>query len=187
MSCKGNALAAVAGGSFVAVMCALLYRRQLASQLSCVREEIKKSLKEKAPTVKSMAGKVVVVTGASSGIGKAIASAFHKQGALVAIGARRLERLEELSKESGDSTRMLPVQTDVTNAKSVNELVKQAEEHYKKGVDVLVNVAGVMYFTLMKNCKTEEWNRTVDVNCKGVSNNFSGTSLIHLKYSNFFF
>ena len=174
MSSKSNALAAVAGGSFVAVMCALLYRRQLASQVSRVRKEIQNTYKEKVPTVNSMEGKVVVVTGASSGIGKAVASAFHKQGALVAIGARRKERLEELSKASGDSSRMLPVQTDVTNANSVNALVKKAEDHYNKGVDVLVNVAGVMYFTLMKNCKTEEWNRTVDVNCKGVSNNSAG-------------
>ena len=123
-----------------------------------------------------MKGKVVVVTGASSGIGRAVANAFHQQGALVAIGARRLERLEELSNDSGDPSRMLPVKTDVTNADSVQQLVNKAESAFGGGVDVLVNVAGVMYFTLMKNCKTDEWNRTVDVNCKGVSRIFGNVA-----------
>eukprot|EP00945_MAST-04E_sp_MAST-4E-sp1_P001769 g1769.t1 len=158
-------------------MCALLARKQYANQVAKVREEVERAVAQQTAGGKSerqsMRGKVVVVTGASSGIGKAIARAFHQQGALVAIGARRMERLEELSKESGDSSRMLPVKTDVTNAASIQRLVDKAEDAFGSGVDVLVNVAGVMYFTLMKNCQTDEWNRTVDVNCKGVMNGFA--------------
>lgn len=177
MSNNNNALAAIAGGGFVAVMCALLARKQYANQVAKVREEVERAVAQQTAGGKSerqsMRGKVVVVTGASSGIGKAIARAFHQQGALVAIGARRMERLEELSKESGDSSRMLPIKTDVTNAASIQRLVDKAEDAFGSGVDVLVNVAGVMYFTLMKNCQTDEWNRTVDVNCKGVMNGFA--------------
>ena len=64
------------------------------------------------------------------------------------------------------------MQTDVTNRASVVHLVSEAEKTFGRGVDVLVNVAGVMYFTMMKNVKEDEWEQTVDVNCKGVLNGF---------------
>ena len=64
------------------------------------------------------------------------------------------------------------LRTDVVVRDEVKALVAKAEESFGKGVDVLVNVAGVMYFTMMKNCQEEEWERTVDVNCKGVMHGF---------------
>jgi len=122
--------------------------------------------------------KTVVVTGASSGIGRAIAKAFHARGANVAVGARRIERLRELcdalnDASSSPTSRAIAVKTDVTSASDVKNLVEKAEAAFGRPVDVLVNVAGVMYFTLMKNCKEDEWERTVDVNCKGVLNGFA--------------
>ena len=179
MSTSSNVLAALAGGAVVACVGALLFRKQLSRQpspppssslasIEAVAASVAKAGRDKVPLV----GKVVVVTGASSGIGRAIATAFHAQGALVAIGARRYERLEMLCEELGGGLNIFPVKTDVTDTESVQNLVDAAEQKFGKGVDILVNVAGVMYFTLMKNCQMSEWNRTVDVNCKGVLNGF---------------
>jgi NADP-dependent 3-hydroxy acid dehydrogenase YdfG len=132
-----------------------------------------------------LAGKIAVVTGASSGIGQAVAMALHAAGAKVCLGARRLDRLRatcaalnETEAESPASRahappkRAIAVKTDVTDRASVKRLVSQAEKTFGGGVDILVNVAGVMYFTLMKNAQEDEWERTVDVNCKGVLNGF---------------
>ena len=122
-----------------------------------------------------LTGKVAVVTGASSGIGRAIAEALHTKGAFVAAAARRLEKLKDLcdglNGKSGDD-RALAVACDVTQRASVKTLVKTAEEKFGSGVDILVNCAGVMYFTLMKNVHEDEWERTVDVNVKGVLHGF---------------
>lgn len=122
----------------------------------------------------SMKGKVVVVTGASSGIGRAVARAFHARGAIVVVGARRINRLKDLVKELDpkDTGTAIAVQTDVTISSDVKRLVQTADK-LGRGVDVLVNVAGVMYFTLMKNVKEKDWNQTVDVNVKGVLNGFA--------------
>lgn len=132
-----------------------------------------------------LAGKVVVVTGASSGIGLAIAKALHGAGASVALGARRLDRLRSicatLNNTEADSPasrahtppkRAIAVKTDVTDRASMKRLVNQAEKTFGQGVNILVNVAGVMYFTNMKNCMEDQWEQTVDVNCKGVLNGF---------------
>ena len=62
------------------------------------------------------------------------------------------------------------LRTDVVVRDEVKALVAKAEESFGKGVDVLVNVAGVMYFTMMKNLHEDEWERTIDTNCKGVVN-----------------
>jgi NADP-dependent 3-hydroxy acid dehydrogenase YdfG len=168
-----NTFSFLAGGAIVAAAAALLLRKQASSSAAANPAPPVSSAPSKS-TKKSMAGKTVVITGASSGIGRAVAKAFHEQGANVAVGARRLERLEALCLELDPSANgtALPIQTDVTDAKSVKNLVNKAEETFGRGVDVMVNVAGVMYFTLMKNCKEDEWNRTVDVNCKGVLNGF---------------
>jgi NADP-dependent 3-hydroxy acid dehydrogenase YdfG len=138
-----------------------------------------------ASSGQALAGKIAVVTGASSGIGQAIAVALHAAGAKVCLGARRLDRLRatcaalnETEAESPASRahappkRAIAVKTDVTDRASVKRLVNQAEKTFGGDVDILVNVAGVMYFTLMKNAQEDEWERTVDVNCKGVLNGF---------------
>lgn len=89
------------------------------------------------------------------------------------VGARREAALKELVEELGGTERALAVRTDVTDRESVEGLVKAAEAKFGHGVDILVNVAGVMYFTYMKNCKVDEWDTTVDVNCKGVLHGFA--------------
>jgi NADP-dependent 3-hydroxy acid dehydrogenase YdfG len=116
-----------------------------------------------------LAGKVAVVTGASSGIGAAVAKALAAEGADVAIAARRVEALESLKSAitSASGVRVLAQATDVTDRRQVEGLIRATEEALGP-VDVLVACAGVMYFTLMKNAHTDEWERTVDVNCKGL-------------------
>jgi|EP01046_Picozoa_sp_COSAG06_P010874 NADP-dependent 3-hydroxy acid dehydrogenase YdfG len=97
-----------------------------------------------AAAATSMEGKVCVITGASSGIGEAIARALHAAGALVCVGARREEKLAALCAELEGAV-YLP--TDVAKRADVHALVAKAEEAFGKGVHLLVNVAGVMYFT----------------------------------------
>lgn len=123
-----------------------------------------------------LAGKVAVVTGASSGIGAAVAKALAAEGANVAIAARRVEVLDSLKSTiiSTSGVKVLAQATDVTDRSQVEALVKTTEETLGP-VDLLVACAGVMYFTLMKNVHTEEWERTVDVNCKGLLHSLSST------------
>lgn len=124
--------------------------------------------------VHRLADVVIVLTGGSSGIGAAIAEHLYKEGAKVCIGARRLDKLQEvqstiLAKHGTDDNpgSCVYAACDVTSRSSVESLVKEAED--KLGdVDVLINCAGVMYFTEMKNALVDQWDQTVDVNCKGV-------------------
>ena len=108
------------------------------------------------------------MTGASSGIGAAVAGALHAAGAPVALAARRETELREVrSRLGGEGSVVFP--TDVTDRGRVGELVAHAERELGP-VEVLVNCAGVMYYTMMKNLREEEWERTVEVNCKGALN-----------------
>lgn len=111
-----------------------------------------------------------MVTGASSGIGAAVAGALSAGGAHVALAARREGVLFEVQESlpEGDQKSII-VPTDVTEAEQVRSLVRRAENDLGP-VDILVNCAGVMYYTLMKNAREEEWTRTVEVNCKGALN-----------------
>jgi NADP-dependent 3-hydroxy acid dehydrogenase YdfG len=120
-------------------------------------------------------GKVAVITGASSGIGAAVAAALAREGCHLALGARRTDALEAVKRKLVVREGKVIVQkTDVTSKAEVEALVRVANE--KLGpVDILVSVAGVMYFTMMANVQTEEWERTVDVNCKGLLNCLSST------------
>ncbi|HBF74774.1 MAG TPA: oxidoreductase [Lactobacillus sp.] len=110
--------------------------------------------------------KVVVITGASSGIGKATAEKLAKLGAKIVIGARREDRLKGIVSEFPSSS-ILYKQTDVTNRDSVTSLVKLAIDNFNK-VDVLYNNAGLMPISKMAELKVEEWERMIDVNIKGV-------------------
>ena len=120
----------------------------------------------------SIAGRCALVTGASSGIGKAIAQALAAKGVNVCLAARRLEPLNELAVELTTSyhIKAVAVETDVTIFDSVRATVERAEAEFGAPLDILVNCAGVMHYTFMKNIKVDEWTQTIDVNCKGVTN-----------------
>jgi NADP-dependent 3-hydroxy acid dehydrogenase YdfG len=115
-------------------------------------------------------GRVAVVTGASSGIGAAVVRALNAEGAHLALAARREDALLDVQAglESGAGQKSIVVPTDVTDGEQVRSLVGRAEE--LGPVEMLVNCAGVMYYTMMKNVREEEWERTVEVNCKGALN-----------------
>ena len=110
--------------------------------------------------------KVVVITGASSGLGEAAARHLARAGAHVVLGARRIERLRVLATELG-----LPdgavVATDVTRAEQVQGLVDAALQLHGR-IDVLVNNAGLMPHSLLERGRIEDWDRMIDVNLKGV-------------------
>jgi NADP-dependent 3-hydroxy acid dehydrogenase YdfG len=112
--------------------------------------------------------RVAVVTGASSGIGAAVARALTAEGAKVALAARREEALLKVGAGLGGAESLL-FPTDVTDRGRVGELVGLTEAGLGP-VDAFVNCAGVMYFTLMNNGREDEWERTVEVNCRGALN-----------------
>ena len=113
-------------------------------------------------------GKVVVITGASSGMGEAAARHLATQGASVVLGARRVERLQALAGEiTAVGGKALAVKTDVTNRGQVRRLVDAAVEAYGR-IDVLVNNAGIMPLSPLERLKVDEWDRMIDVNIKGV-------------------
>ena len=117
----------------------------------------------------SLQDRVAVVTGASSGIGAAVASALNAEGTHVALAARREDALIEVREGFSGNGRSIIVPTDVTDREQVRSLVARAEDQLGP-VELLINCAGVMYYTLMKNLRDEEWERTVEVNCKGAVN-----------------
>jgi NADP-dependent 3-hydroxy acid dehydrogenase YdfG len=111
-------------------------------------------------------GKVVVITGASSGLGEAAARHLAAAGARLVLGARRLDRLAELAKDLGLPETAI-VQTDVTDAAQVQRLVDTAISLHGR-IDVLVNNAGVMPLSPLERRKIEDWDRMIDTNIKGV-------------------
>jgi len=110
--------------------------------------------------------KVVVITGASSGLGEATARRLSREGAKLVLGARRLERLRALAEELslGDEA---VVQTDVTDREQVENLVNHAARAHGR-VDVVINNASLMPLSPLEALKVEDWDRTIDVNLKGV-------------------
>ncbi|MFE4829192.1 SDR family oxidoreductase [Streptomyces sp. NPDC056672] len=118
------------------------------------------------PTI--AASKVVLITGASSGIGEATARRLAAAGHPVVLGARRAERLAALAKEiEADGGSALPHTLDVTDPLSVRSFVTAAHDRYGR-VDVLVNNAGVMPLSRLDALRTDEWDRMIDVNLRGV-------------------
>jgi len=117
--------------------------------------------------MKRIDGKVAVVTGSSSGIGKAIALKFAEEGAKVVVTARRLELCEQVAKRIRDAGgEAIAVRTDVTDESQVNALVKQTVATYDR-LDILVNNAGVFGGGLLLKTSTEQFDRVLNTNLRG--------------------
>jgi NADP-dependent 3-hydroxy acid dehydrogenase YdfG len=116
----------------------------------------------------NIAGKVVVITGASSGLGEATARLLAAQGARVVLGARREDRIQALARElTAGAAKAIAVRTDVTDRTQVKNLVAAAMEAFGR-IDVMINNAGLMPQSLLERLRIDEWDRTIDVNLKGV-------------------
>ena len=113
-------------------------------------------------------GKVIVITGASSGLGEAAARLLSSEGAIVVLGARRTDRINTLANELTKSGgKALAITTDVTRYDQVRKLVDTAVKTYGR-IDVMINNAGLMPHSPLERTKVDEWNQMIDVNIKGV-------------------
>lgn len=118
--------------------------------------------------MQNIEGKVVVITGASSGLGEITARYLAAEGAIVILGARRNERITALAAEiASRGGKALAMKTDVTDKDQVKRLVDAAVEKFGR-VDVIVNNAGLMPVSPLDRLKIDEWDRMIDVNIKGV-------------------
>ena len=116
----------------------------------------------------NLKGKVAIVTGASSGLGVQFATALAKQGADIAIVARRLEKLNTVKKDiEALGVRCLPIQCDVTNNEEIKKAVTAVITHYGK-VDILVNNAGIALFEPAEVQSDETWRVMIDMNLSSV-------------------
>jgi NADP-dependent 3-hydroxy acid dehydrogenase YdfG len=114
--------------------------------------------------------KVVIITGASSGMGEAAARHLAQLGAVVVLGARRADRIEKLAKDIQQTgAQALAVKVDVTDLEQVKNLVDTAVRQFGR-VDVILNNAGIMPLSPMDRINVEEWTTMIDVNIKGVLN-----------------
>lgn len=127
-----------------------------------------KTLHSKRKNMQYLKGKVVAITGASSGMGKAIAIELAKNGAKVVLGARRTEQLqqlvEEIKSKGGEATF---TKIDVKNKTDLVRLVHTAVEQYGK-LDVIVNNAGVSQLSRIDELDMDGWEEMIDINLKGV-------------------
>jgi NADP-dependent 3-hydroxy acid dehydrogenase YdfG len=116
----------------------------------------------------ALEGKVALITGASSGIGEATAVALAREGAAVALGARRADRLESLRERiEADGGRATAIEVDVADEAQARAFVERAREELG-GIDILVNNAGLMLLGPVTGADTDEWCRMVDVNLLGL-------------------
>jgi NAD(P)-dependent dehydrogenase (short-subunit alcohol dehydrogenase family) len=117
--------------------------------------------------VTRLAGKVALVTGGGTGIGRAIALAFAREGAKVAVAGRRKEKLQEtvreVEKQGGDG---LAIACDVSDAKDAERAVRDTAKNFGK-LNVLVNNAGVLHVATIEGTSEEEWDRLMTINLKG--------------------
>lgn len=112
--------------------------------------------------------KIVLITGASSGIGEATARTLATASAAVVLGARRTDRLEKLAEDiAAAGGRAIYRSLDVTSRESVQSFADAAVQEFGR-IDVIINNAGIMPLSPMASLKVEEWDRMIDVNIKGV-------------------
>ena len=112
-----------------------------------------------------MQKKVVVITGASSGIGKALAKKYAAEGFNLVLAARRIDRLEELQRELSN-VEVLPVKTDVTSLDDCKNLIDKAIERFGK-IDILINNAGISMRALLEDVELDVLHKLMDVNYWG--------------------
>jgi len=113
-------------------------------------------------------GKVVVITGASSGLGEATARHLSALGATVVLGARRSDRINALASDlKKNGKKALAITTDVTRVDQVKRLVDEAVKAFGR-IDVILNNAGLMPQSRLELLKIDEWDQMIDVNIKGV-------------------
>ncbi|HDD0070788.1 TPA: SDR family oxidoreductase [Staphylococcus aureus] len=109
--------------------------------------------------------KIAVVTGAGSGIGEAIATLLHEEGAKVVLAGRNKDKLQNVANQlAQDSVQVVP--TDVTNKEEVDELMKIAQQTFG-GLDIVINSAGQMLSSKITDYQVDEWDSMIDVNIKG--------------------
>ncbi|EVU69544.1 SDR family oxidoreductase [Staphylococcus aureus] len=109
--------------------------------------------------------KIAVVTGAGSGIGEAIATLLHEEGAKVVLTGRNKDKLQNVANQlAQDSVKVVP--TDVTNKEEVDELMKIAQQTFG-GLDIVINSAGQMLSSKITDYQVDEWDSMIDVNIKG--------------------
>ena len=109
--------------------------------------------------------KVALVTGAGSGIGEAIATLLHEEGAKVVLAGRNKDKLQNVANQlAQDSVKVVP--TDVTKKEEVDELIKIAQQT-SGGLDIVINSAGQMLSSKITDYQVDEWDSMIDVNIKG--------------------
>ena len=117
--------------------------------------------------IENIQGKVVVITGASSGLGEATARHLAQAGANLVLGARRLDRLQALAAELGLPRRRRGARPTLPTATQVERLVDRAVAMHGR-IDVILNNAGLMPHSPLERGKVDDWDRMIDVNLKGV-------------------
>lgn len=109
--------------------------------------------------------KIAVVTGAGSGIGEAIATLLHEEGAKVVLAGRNKDKLQNVANQlAQDSVKVVP--TDVTKKEEVDKLIKMAQQTFG-GLDIVINSAGQMLSSKITDYQVDEWDSMIDVNIKG--------------------
>ena len=117
--------------------------------------------------VTRLSGKVALITGGGTGIGRAIALAFAREGASVALAGRRLEKVKEVAKEiEKQGGAALALECDVTRSKDAERAVRETAKKLRK-LNVLVNNAGTLSVSTVDSISEEDWDRVMTVNVKG--------------------